>query len=161
MGRSKPDAAAGRPGRVGFLPVDVSPSGFTLTEMMVVILLVGILAVVAVPVYDRYIRQTKASEARAMIGAIAVAEKAYAERNNAFVAVAKNDVAAFQDKLKVDVKESGLFDYQVDGVNGRTSFRITASVNSNGVKEGLPSGGTVVLTYDRNREPREQWQENL
>ncbi len=134
-------------------------SGFTLTEMMVVILLVGALAVVAVPIYDRYIRQTKGAEARAMIAAIAAAEKAYGERNGTFVAASTPQ--DFLDKLKVDVKESGRFDYKVDGVSGKNTFAVTATVNANGVSDGLPSGGTVVYQYDRSRDPREQWTENL
>jgi|GEM_PF-617353 type IV pilus assembly protein PilE len=134
-------------------------SGFTLTELMVVVVLVGILAVVAVPVYDRYIRHTKGSEARAMIGAIVAAEKAYAERNGAFVAVSTPE--DFMDKLKIDIRESGLFDYVVSGVSGKDRFTVTATVNTQGVSEGLPSGGTVVYRYDRSREPRGEWQENL
>ena len=136
-------------------------SGFTLTEMMVVILLVGVLAVVAVPIYDRYIRQTKGSEARAMIGAIVAAEKAYAERNNGFLAVAKNDYTAFQDNLKLDVRESSLFDYEVGSVSGRDRFTVKGWVNSNGAKEGLPSGGSVEYSYDKSKDPRGEWKENL
>ncbi len=142
-----------------FNPFEFTASGFTLTELMVVVVLVGILAAVAVPVYDRYIRQTKASEARAMIGAIVAAEKAYAERNGVFVAASTPQ--DFLDKLKIDIKESGLFDYAVSGVSGKDRFTVTATVNSEGVSQGLPSGGTVVYQYDRNREPRGQWQENL
>jgi Tfp pilus assembly protein PilE len=127
--------------------------------MMVVILLVGTLAVVAVPIYSRYIQSTKASEARSMIGAIGAAEKTYAERHRAFLPVSTTQ--DFQDKLKVDVKESALFDYKVDGVSGMNTFTVTATVNSEGVKEGLPAGGTVKFVYDRNRDPRGQWQENL
>lgn len=142
-----------------FNPFRFTGSGFTLTELMVVMVLVGILAAVAVPVYDRYIRQTKGSEAKAMIGAIVAAEKAYAERNGVFVAVSTPQ--DFLDKLKIDIRESGLFDYVVSGVSGKDRFTVTATVSSEGVSQGLPPGGTVVYQYDRSKEPRGQWQENL
>jgi len=135
-----------------------SPSGFTLTEMMVVILLVGVLAVVAVPIYSRYIQTTKASEAKAMIGAIVAAEKAYAERNGTFIAV--STVPDFQDKLRIDVRESGLFNYVVSAASGqRDRFTVTATVNNNGVKDGLPSGGSCEYSYDKSRDPnpRGEW----
>lgn len=151
------DPARGTKGR--FNPFRFTDSGFTLTELMVVVVLVGILAAVAVPVYDRYIRQTKGSEARAMIGAIVAAEKAYAERNGVFIAV--NTPQDFMDKLKIDIKESDLFNYVVSGVSGKDRFTVTATVSSEGVSQGLPSGGTVVYQYDRSKEPRGQWQENL
>lgn len=94
-----------------------------------------------------------------MIAAVVAAEKAYAERNGAFVAL--NTDQGFLDTLKIDVQESDLFNYTVHGVNGRDQFTVTATVNTQGEQEGLPSGGTVVYSYDRTKDPRGQWQENL
>lgn len=135
--------------------------GFTLTEMMVVILLVGVLAVIAVPIYERYIRQTKASEARSMIGAIVAAQKSYAEKNGAFLAIARNNYKDFLEKLKVDVKESELFDYEVSSVSGKDTFTATAWVNGQGVKEGLPAAGYVRYVYNISDTPRGKWEEKL
>ncbi len=135
--------------------------GFTLTEMMVVILLVGVLAVIAIPIYERYIRQTKASEARSMIGAIVAAEKSYAEKNSAFLAVSRNGYRDFSEKLRVDVKESELFDYEVSSVSGKETFTVTAWVNAQGVREGLPASGYVRYVYNINTTPRGRWEEQL
>jgi prepilin-type N-terminal cleavage/methylation domain-containing protein len=135
--------------------------GFTLTEMMVVILLVGVLAVIAIPIYEKYIRQTKASEARSMIGAIVAAEKSYAERNGTFLAVPRGSYQEFSDKLRVDVRESDLFDYEVSSVSGKDTFTVTAWVNSQGVKEGLPASGYVRYVYNVSTSPRGVWTEHL
>lgn len=45
-----------------------SRSGFTLLELMVVVVIVGILATVAVPQYQQFTRRAKQTEAKAMLG---------------------------------------------------------------------------------------------
>jgi prepilin-type N-terminal cleavage/methylation domain-containing protein len=52
--------------------------GFTLIELMVVILIVGILAAVAIPIMRGRIDSAKWSEGRAIMGTIATALRAYA-----------------------------------------------------------------------------------
>jgi prepilin-type N-terminal cleavage/methylation domain-containing protein len=54
-----------------------SRKGFTLIELMVVILIVAILAAVAIPILRGRIDAAKWSEGRAMIGSIATAIRAY------------------------------------------------------------------------------------
>jgi len=54
-----------------------SRKGFTLIELMVVILIVGILASVAIPMLRGRIDAAKWSEGKAMIGSIATAIRAY------------------------------------------------------------------------------------
>jgi type IV pilus assembly protein PilA len=55
-----------------------SKRGFTLIELMVVILIVSILAAVAIPILRGRINSAKWSEGRAMMGSIATAIRAYA-----------------------------------------------------------------------------------
>ena len=60
--------------------------GFTLIELMVVILIVGILAAVAIPLMRGRIDAAKWSEGKAMIGTIATAIRAYgAEKGDGVV----------------------------------------------------------------------------
>lgn len=54
-----------------------SRKGFTLIELMVVILIVGILAAVAIPILRGRIDAAKWSEGKAMIGSIGTAIRAY------------------------------------------------------------------------------------
>jgi len=61
-----------------------SRKGFTLIELMVVILIVGILAAVAIPLMRGRIDSAKWSEGKAMMGTIATALRAYgAEKGDA------------------------------------------------------------------------------
>jgi len=54
-----------------------SKKGFTLIELMVVVLIVGILAAVAIPILRGRIDAAKWSEGKAMMGSIATAIRAY------------------------------------------------------------------------------------
>ncbi len=62
--------------------------GFTLVELMVVILIVGILAAVAIPIMRGRIDSAKWSEGRAMMGTVATAIRAYCAEKDAAPATA-------------------------------------------------------------------------
>ncbi len=51
--------------------------GFTLVELVIVIVIVGILSVVAVPVYRGYTKKAMATEGKALLGAINTSQKVY------------------------------------------------------------------------------------
>jgi len=55
--------------------------GFTLIELMVVLVILGILAVISVPVYSNYVRRAKISEAISNVGAFATAARIYRMEN--------------------------------------------------------------------------------
>ena len=52
--------------------------GFTMTELMVVVVIVGILAAIAVPIYSRYVRNARVTEATSRVGEIVTGCKSYA-----------------------------------------------------------------------------------
>jgi len=56
--------------------------GFTMVELMVVVVIVGVLAAVAVPLYGKYVKNARVSEATAAIGEIVTASKAWAVENS-------------------------------------------------------------------------------
>lgn len=51
--------------------------GFTLVELVIVIIIVGILSIVAVPIYRGYTKRAYTSEGRALLGSIQTAQKVY------------------------------------------------------------------------------------
>jgi type IV pilus assembly protein PilE len=61
--------------------------GFTLIELIIVIVIISILALVSVPIYRGYTRRAMASEGRALVGSIATSEKVYLAEHGAYLAV--------------------------------------------------------------------------
>ncbi|MEE9232381.1 MAG: prepilin-type N-terminal cleavage/methylation domain-containing protein [Nitrospirales bacterium] len=59
--------------------------GFSLTELMIVVAIIGILATLAIPNFLRYQAKAKQTEAKANLVALHTAEIAYFAENNGFV----------------------------------------------------------------------------
>ncbi|RJO67780.1 MAG: prepilin-type N-terminal cleavage/methylation domain-containing protein [Myxococcales bacterium] len=52
-------------------------SGFTLIDLMVAVAIIGVLAAVAIPVYQDYVKRSREAEAFNTLGDIMVAQRAY------------------------------------------------------------------------------------
>ncbi len=92
--------------------------GFTLVELVITIVIVGILSLVAVPIYRNYVRRAMGSEASALLGAINNAEKIYFTENAGFYTVG---LTSFDETLDIDARANKYF----------TSFFITYDSASN------------------------------
>ena len=61
-----------------------SQQGFTLTELMTVVVIVGVLSAVAVPTFTSYIYKSRASEAGEFLGIIRLREESYRSEFGAY-----------------------------------------------------------------------------
>lgn len=77
----------------------VSKIGFTLTELMVVIVIVAILSAVAVPMYNKYIANSRTSEAYAILADIAKSEIVFFSENSYFLPLYRNPEGFPQNKF--------------------------------------------------------------
>ncbi len=59
-------------------------SGFTLVELMVVVAIIGILAAVAIPNYQKYQAKARQSEAKIALASIYTAEKSFSSENGTY-----------------------------------------------------------------------------
>ena len=84
-----------------------STKGFTLVELVIVIVIVGILSIVAVPIYRGYTRKAMASEGKALLGSIQTSQKIYfAEYGGFFSHTASTGYTA---ELDVDARANKYF----------------------------------------------------
>jgi prepilin-type N-terminal cleavage/methylation domain-containing protein len=95
--------------------------GFTLVELMVVIVIVGILAAVAVPKFTVASHKAKASEFPTVLTSVYTAEHTYQAEVGTFA-------ATFTD-MGVSIPDNQWFTYGLDA--GTESFDATAGVNKN------------------------------
>lgn len=118
--------------------------GFTLMELMVVIVIVAILAAVAVPLYINYHKDAQRTEAKRAIGAIITAEQTYLQRNGGYTANVAN--------LNVDLADlSGNWNApaisSIVATPGSESFTVTLS------GKGSLAGLSVTCVYTRGQGP--------
>ena len=62
----------------------MSRKGFTLVEVLIVVIIIGILAAIGIPQFNASIEKAKGGEARAGLGHIQTAEKVYYAENEVY-----------------------------------------------------------------------------
>ncbi len=103
--------------------------GFTLIELMIVVVIVGILAAVGIPSYRGYIEKGRLQTAKAIImEAAQVLERSYS-LNNSYPAA-----SGYPDALKTSPKTgegtTTYFDITYSPANSNTTYTIVATVKS-------------------------------
>ncbi len=72
----------------------MNKKGFSLVELLTVVAIIGILAAIAGPMYGKYVRKSRTSEAVGSLGAIALFEETYFSESSSYVSVAANPSGA-------------------------------------------------------------------
>ena len=130
--------------------------GFTLVELMIVVIIVGILAAVAIPMYQGATERAKASEAVAALGTIRGALRVYYAEHGTYVNAAFIDNALVTVNSILDVSTTDLMGryfssacYTFDGIAAANAY----SIECLGSASAAPFAGevsTIVRSIDHN-----------
>ncbi len=99
-------------------------SGFTLIEVMIVVAIIGILAAIAYPSYDEYVKRGNRTEGQALLNDAAARQERYFGQNNAYVTADAN-IAKLGLK-NGNTSETGKYTLSVGSTNGDGGYTLTA-----------------------------------
>ena len=119
-------------------------SGFTLIELMIVVAIIGILAAVAIPAYQDYLKRSKVTEVAAVAGACKTSLSEYIASKNAFppdadTAGCTSSATTYAKSLKVT---NGRIDVEIQAVDTNVNGKLLALT---GMKD---TAGTVAAATD-------------
>jgi prepilin-type N-terminal cleavage/methylation domain-containing protein len=141
--------------------------GFTLVEIMMVVIIIGILAVLAIPRYQKYTLEAKLSEVHVAAGEVKTGmEKYYNSHGMVYPTLtAEYANAELQKRLRIDLGQMRAFNFSTSPLTSGTmyGYLMIARLNTYGVTEqgGYAGRDTVqegdLVQYYIPRELNPEW----
>lgn len=108
--------------------------GFTLIEMMIVVAIIGILAAIAYPSYDEYVKRGNRTEGQALLSDASARQERYFAQNNAYITT-DADIAKLGLK-NGNKSETNKYTLALSKVAGDGGYTLTAQQGFNDAKCG-------------------------
>lgn len=104
-------------------------AGFTLIEVMIVVAIIGILAAIAYPSYDEYVKRGNRTEGQALLSEAAARQERFFAQNNRYVTTAA-DIGKLQlrgTNGTTVTSDTGKYTLSVGTANGDGGYTLTAT----------------------------------
>lgn len=106
--------------------------GFTLIEMMIVVVIVGILASIALPSYQEHVRRSNRAEGQAFLLDVAARQERYSAQNNEYitsstVAMLKKLGLRERPNLSEEYSETGKYKLSITTMSNGSGYKLTAT----------------------------------
>lgn len=108
--------------------------GFTLIEVMIVVLIIGVLAAIAYPNYSEYVKRGNRSEGQAFLNDVSARQERYFSQNNAYV-TSDADVGKLALK-NGNTSETGKYELALSKVDDDGGYTLTANQQFDDTKCG-------------------------
>ncbi|MEA3287880.1 MAG: prepilin-type N-terminal cleavage/methylation domain-containing protein [Candidatus Marinimicrobia bacterium] len=120
-------------------------SGFTLIEVLVVVIIVAILAAVAFPIYQNYVKGAYASDAQSAIGSIYNAAQMYYQDMGEW----PSDVIEDLEPKYINIKEATKLQWEFEMIGGGDDLTQITANSTDEMKQG--AGNEVIYTVATGR----------
>ena len=114
--------------------------GFTLIEILIVVVIIGILATVAIPTYFKYVKKGYASDAKIQIKNIYMSADMYKQENGEYPTDLTDMENGYLD-LKPSVLEKWTFELEIDESGETGSITATST-------DKMGGGADNTITFD-------------
>jgi len=125
-------------------------SGFTLAEVIIVIVIIGILSIIAVPVYRDHVRKSVSVEGQALLSEIMAAQEIYQARNKTWFAASSYTAtaASYIPEIGVDARRNKYFNrFTWREFKNANDDAISFSVTTSGISDTRAEGIHLTLNY--------------
>ena len=118
--------------------------GFTLVEILIVVVIIGILAAIAVPTYFSYVERGYASDAKVQMKNILENAKLYYSENDGF----PDDVQTMNEEGYANIPTSTLAKWQFTlELDYESGVGITGNITAESLEE-MKGGAGKIIVYD-------------